>query len=83
MGKKDGRRRTGEEGRVKKDGRRRTGERKKDGWTDGRAGGRKDGRTDGRTADRQAENLGRKEKGDGKGGSFLVEVEFGIRADLT
>ena len=54
-----------------------------DGWTDGRAGGRKDGRTDGRTADRQAENLGRKEKGDGKGGSFLVEVEFGIRADLT
>ena len=37
------------------------------------------------TADRQAENLGRKEKGDGKGGSFLVEVEFGIgiRADLT
>ena len=68
---------------MKKDGRRRTGERKKGGWTDGRAGGRKDGRTDGRTADRQAENLGRKEKGDGKGGSFLVEVEFGIRADLT
>ena len=57
---------------MKKDGRRRTGERKKDGRTDGRAGGRKDGRTDGRTADRQAENLGRKEKGDGEGGSFLV-----------
>ena len=51
-----------------------------DGWTDGRAGGRTDGRTDGRTADRQAENLGRKEKG---GSFFLVEVEFGIRADLT
>ena len=51
---------------------------------DGRTGGRAEGRrTDGRTADRQAENLGRKEKGDGKGGSFLVEVEFGIRADLT
>ena len=43
---------------------------------DGRAGGRKDGRTDGG----QAESLG---KGDGEGGSFLVvEVEFGIRADL-
>ena len=48
---------------------------------DGRTGGRAEGRTDGRRTG--GEFIGRKEKGDGEGGSFLVvEVEFGIRADL-
>ena len=50
MGKKDGRRRTGEEGRVKKDGRR-TDERRKDGPADGKTGGRTKGRAGGRKAD--------------------------------
>ena len=50
MEKKDGRRRTGEEGRVKKDGRR-TDERRKDGPADGKTGGRTKGRADGRKAD--------------------------------
>ena len=70
MGKKDGRRRAGEEGRVKKDGRR-TDERRKDGPADrktggrtkGRADGRKDGRTDGRRTGGEA-----REKGGGRQG---------------
>jgi hypothetical protein len=50
MGKKGGRRRTGEERRVKKDGRR-TDERRKDGPADGKTGGRTKGQADGRKAD--------------------------------
>ena len=49
MGKKGGRRRTGEEGRVKNG--RRTNERRKDGRADGKTGGRTKGRADGRKAD--------------------------------
>ena len=64
MGKKDGRRRTGEEGRVKKDGRR-TDERRKDGPADRKTGGRTKGRADGRK-DGRAERLGRKGVGDRK-----------------
>ena len=64
MGKKDGRRRTGEEGRVKKDGRR-TDERRKDGPADGETGRRTKGRgrTDGRRTGGEA-----REKGGGRQG---------------
>ena len=90
MGKKGGRRRTGEEGRVKNG--RRTNERRKDGPADERTGGRTEGG--------RAERLGRKGVGDreervaasqggreGNGDTWFVfrfstktkEVEFGIR----